>query len=142
MQRSSYQVFDQIFQLLLGLTNGVLLPHDGDQFLLGVIRRWEDDAGTRPVPNTANIGPATADQKLMVLWFGLELSCEVVDLLKRKEEIQRTILHLLCSFTITLYIPSSNFSLSTLTHLLFSQLQQLFPGPLHLPSGASDGDLI
>lgn len=61
MQCSNYQVFDQTFQLLLGLTNGFLLPYDGDQFLLRVIRRREDDAGPRPVPHTANIGPATAD---------------------------------------------------------------------------------
>lgn len=32
-----YQVFHQTFQLLLGLKNSFLLPHDGDQFLLGVI---------------------------------------------------------------------------------------------------------
>lgn len=83
MQCHSYQVFDQIFQLLLGLTNGFLLPYDGDQFLLGVIRRWEDDAGSSPVPHTANIGPTAADQEFMVLWFGLKLGCEVVDLLKR-----------------------------------------------------------
>lgn len=38
MQCSDYQVFDQTFQLLLGLTYGFLLPYDGDQFLLGVVR--------------------------------------------------------------------------------------------------------
>lgn len=84
MTFTDYQVFDQTLQLLLGLANSFLLPDDGDQFLLGVIWRREDDAGPRPVPHAANIGPAAADQELVVLRFGLELGSEVVDLLKRE----------------------------------------------------------
>lgn len=78
----NYQVFDQTFQLLLGLTNGLLLPYDRDQLLLCVIRRREDDPSARPVPHAANISPAAADQEFVILRFRLKLGCEVVDLLK------------------------------------------------------------
>lgn len=76
-----YQVLDQSLQLLLGLTDRLLLPHDGDQLLLRVVRCWKDDPGARPVPHATDVGPTTADEELVVLGFGVELSGEVVDLL-------------------------------------------------------------
>lgn len=77
------QVLDETFQLLLRLPDGLLLPHDGDQLLLGVVRRREDDARPRLVPHAANVGPPAADQEFVVLRFGLQLGREVVDLLGR-----------------------------------------------------------
>lgn len=88
----------------------------------------------------------------MVLRFGLELSCEVVDLLKREGRKEGQGTGKGCQYLASLLLPlysnslfshcihSSNFSFPT--HLLFSQLQQLFLGLLHLTSGPSDGDLV
>lgn len=84
--RGAHQVFDEDLQLFLGQTHGLLFPYDGDQLLLRVVRRREDDASPRPVAHPADIGPTAADQEFMVLWFGLQLSREVVDLLKGARE--------------------------------------------------------
>lgn len=132
MQCSNHQVFDQTLQLLLGLTDGFLLPYDGDQFLLGVVRRREDDACPRLVPHSANVGPATADQEFMVLWFGLKLSGEVVDLLKRETHVS----------VYSFLFVSVHINPSVSTHLLLGQLQQLFLGLLHLTGRPSDGHLV
>lgn len=81
----NYQVFDQVFQLLLGLTNCFLFANYGDHLLLAVVWRWENDARACLVPHTANVGSTTANQEFMILRFGLQLSSEVVDLLKTNE---------------------------------------------------------
>lgn len=79
----TYQVFDQVLQLLLSLTDSFLSPYDGDQLLLRVVRRRENDSGSCLVTHTADVYSSTTNQEFVVLWFGLQLSCKVVDLLKK-----------------------------------------------------------
>lgn len=129
----SYQVFDQAFQFLLGLTNSFFFPYDGNQFLLCVIRRREDDASPRPVPHTADICPTAPNEEFMILWFCLKLSCEVVDLLKGRKEGRGQ--------EKDVYLPSASPTLivtnfkTLYVHSFRPSLVSVFPiHPSHLPS--------
>lgn len=80
----TYQVLDQCFQLLLGLTDSILLSYDCDQVLVLILSSWEYDSGSSTVTHLSDFTSSFANEEFVVFWLGSDVHGKTLGLLQKQ----------------------------------------------------------
>ena len=74
----THQFTDFRHEIGLGLIDSFLFPDNGNQFLVLILTRWENNTHAGLFTDLANVYTTTTDEETMVLRFGCYFSSEAV----------------------------------------------------------------